>query len=121
MKNRIGLLGMKVVAVFAALVLALGFVVGTSTIAPQEAQAKVTTQAKAAKRKAIGKKKAIRIALKDAGFKKSQVKRLKVEVDREDGHKIYEVEFKKGKYEYEYDIAYYSGKILDKEVERTKR
>jgi uncharacterized membrane protein YkoI len=82
---------------------------------------KKATAKKTTAKKAIGKDKATAIALKDAGFKKSQVSRLKVEVDREDGRKVYEVEFRAGGYEYEYDIDCYTGRIVDKDVERIKR
>lgn len=79
---------------------------------------KATSKKATTKKKAIGRKKALAIALKDAKLKKSQVKRIEIDVDRHRGKKVYEVEFRYGKYEYEYDIDYYTGKILEKEVER---
>lgn len=61
--------------------------------------------------------KAKKIALKHAGLKESQVKGLKVSLDTDDGKKVYEVEFRKGKYEYSYEISASTGKILDYEKE----
>ena len=60
---------------------------------------------------------ALEIALKDAGFKKSDVKHIKVELDYDDDDDRYEyeVEFKNGKYEYEYNIEPYTGDILEKD------
>lgn len=69
-------------------------------------------------KKAVGKSKAIKIALKKAGFTKAQVKGLKVTSDWESGHKVYEVEFQRGKYEYEYDVDKYTGKIISKDKDR---
>lgn len=71
-----------------------------------------------ASKKSISETKAVTIALKDAKLKKSQVKGLKVEKGTEDGRKVWEVEFRYGGYEYEYDIACSSGKIVGKDVER---
>ena len=97
-----------------AAMLALSLVLcGTATIgvvAPTPAWAKTS--------KAIGKSKATKIALKDAGLKKKQVKKLTVESGRENGHKVYEVEFQCGKYEYEYDVDKYTGKIVGKDKDR---
>ena len=104
--KRLGkLLGMMMVA----LTLAFGAFATNAVVSPTVA---------AAKTKAVSKSKAIKIALKDAGFKKSQVKKLKAEKDTKDGVKVWEVEFLHGGYEYEYDINRKTGKIVDKEVER---
>lgn len=69
-------------------------------------------------KKLIGKKKAKKIALKDAGLKSSQVTFTKVQLDTDDGVKVYEIEFRKGTDEYEYEIKAKNGKILDKDVDR---
>lgn len=65
----------------------------------------------------IGKKAALNKALKNAGLKKSQVKYVEVEMD--DDEEVYEVEFtkKKNNTEYSYDVAAYSGRILEKSVD----
>jgi uncharacterized membrane protein YkoI len=53
------------------------------------------------------------IALKHAGLTESQVTRLKVEKDFDDGVWVFEIEFRAGKMEYEYEIHAKTGKILD--------
>ncbi len=60
----------------------------------------------------IGKDKATEIALKDAGFSESDVTRLRVSQDRDDGQNIYEVEFTGNTTEYEYEILASNGDIL---------
>jgi uncharacterized membrane protein YkoI len=72
---------------------------------------------KAKKAKNITRKKALRIALKNAGATRSQVYDVDIEKDYEWGKWIYEVNFNKGNYEYDYDIAVKGGKILRKNVE----
>lgn len=68
----------------------------------------------------IGTAKAKNIALNHAKLTASKVTRLKAELDREKGVYIYEVEFRYGNYEYEYDINATTGKIIkfDKEYKR---
>jgi len=53
------------------------------------------------------------IALAHAGLTESQVTRLKAEKDRDDGIWVYEIEFRSGRMEYEYEIHAENGKILD--------
>lgn len=65
--------------------------------------------------KDIGLEKAKEIALKHAGLKKSEVTKLKAERDRDDGIVKYEVEFEKGRMEYDYEINAETGKILKAE------
>ncbi len=64
----------------------------------------------------IGTAKAKEIALKDANLEESKVKKLEVELDKEDNK--YEVEFEYNGKEYSYEINATTGKIIDKEVER---
>ena len=66
----------------------------------------------------IGKEKAKSIALSHAGLKESQVTKLEVERDVDDGKIEYSVEFKADGKEYSYEISGTSGKILDYESER---
>ena len=56
-------------------------------------------------------------ALSAAGFSASEVRGLKAELDFDDGRAVYEVEFKKGIFEYDYDIDAVSGKVLKAEKE----
>ena len=65
----------------------------------------------------IGKEKAKAIALAHAGFAESEVTRLKVERDRDDGRIEYSVEFTANGKEYDYEISASDGKILDYDVE----
>ena len=60
-----------------------------------------------------------KIALDHAGMKESDVTKLKIKLDTEDGVKEYEVEFFSGNMEYDYDINAISGEIMsfDNDVE----
>ena len=66
----------------------------------------------------IGAEKAKSIALSHAGFTASQVQRLKVEKDYDDGRLEYEVEFYAGTTEYDYVISGVDGTILEQDVEQ---
>lgn len=66
----------------------------------------------------ISKAQAENTALSHAGLKKSQVKFFECKLDRENGIKVYEVEFDYGSYEYEYEINALSGKIISVEKNR---
>ena len=67
----------------------------------------------------ISEEKAKSIALEHAGFKESEVKFLHVELDYDDGVLRYEVDFRQGNVEYDYDIDANTGKILsyDKDID----
>lgn len=65
----------------------------------------------------IGVDKAKSIALKHAGLSASSVTFTKAKLDREDGIRIYEIEFYSRTQEYEYEIKATDGKILDFDVE----
>lgn len=69
----------------------------------------------------IGKEKAKSIALGNAGLSESQVSRLRVERDLEDGRVEYNVEFTANGKEYDYEISGSDGKILDVDVDREDR
>ena len=56
-------------------------------------------------------------ALKHAGLTEGSIRELDMELDREDGVLVYEIEFKAGGYEYEYTIDAATGKILAQERE----
>ena len=73
----------------------------------------------AAKENVIGNAAAKNAALKHAGITEAQATQLKVELDRDDGKLVYEVEFKSAGYEYDYEIDAVKGTILqsDKELD----
>ena len=66
----------------------------------------------------IGKQAAIRAALAHAKFHESDVIRLKCELDRENGIMVYEVDFKKDGFEYDYDIDAKTGTVIHAKKER---
>lgn len=70
---------------------------------------------KASDKSYIGAARAQEIALKAAGLAESSVTALKVEMDVEHGVMTYEVEFKSGGAEYEYEIDAVSGSVLKAE------
>lgn len=66
----------------------------------------------------IGVKRAQQIALADAGFAAEEVTFEKSSLDHEKGRVVYEVEFKVGMTEYEYDIDANDGSIVDKDIDK---
>ena len=66
----------------------------------------------------IGYAKAKPIVLNHAGVSESKVYDMDIELDDEDGKLVYEVEFKSGNMEYDYEIDAASGTILKHEAER---
>ena len=79
----------------------------------------VPAQTKPADTKKISAAEAKSIALSHAGLTEAQVKGLRAEYDRDDGRPEYDVEFRVGRTEYEYEIHAETGKILswDKEID----
>ena len=65
----------------------------------------------------IGYAKAKSIALNHAGLRENQAYDMDIELDDEDGKLVYEVEFKSGNMEYDYEIDAASGAILKHETE----
>ena len=65
----------------------------------------------------IGRDKAMEIALSHVGLSFSDVRALEVELDAENGKLVYEVEFKSGANEYDYEIDAKSGEIIKNHVE----
>lgn len=61
---------------------------------------------------------AVAEALEHAGLSASQVKELECELDYEDGKPIYEIEFKYGNTEYEYEISAYDGSVVSSKTEK---
>lgn len=66
----------------------------------------------------IGRDAAVDAALGHAGVTRSEVRKLEVDLDYEHGSMVYEVEFKVGTAEYEYDIGAADGDIIWYEIER---
>ncbi len=58
------------------------------------------------------------IALADAKVAEADAKRLRAKRDFDDGRAIFEVEFRVGKMEYEYDIDAATGAILKRDIDR---
>lgn len=65
----------------------------------------------------IGRDEALEVALADAGVEESDTTRLKVSEDRDDGRKIYEIQFDAGDREYDYEIQASDGRILSADTE----
>lgn len=57
------------------------------------------------------------IALSHAGFSLSEVTFSKTKLERDDGIMIYEIEFYKGRVEYEYEINALTGDIIEFDTE----
>lgn len=66
----------------------------------------------------IGRQAAIRTALSHAKFHESDVRCLKCELDREDGVMVYDIDFKKDGFEYDYDIDAKTGVVIKAKKER---
>lgn len=66
----------------------------------------------------IGVERAKRIAFDHAKVSEAEVRKLEVELDRDDGLLVYEIEFKHGGMEYEYEIDAHSGAILRWKADR---
>ncbi len=65
----------------------------------------------------IGRAKAKEIALEDAGLANSGVTFIRVDMDRDDGRWVYEVEFYYGSKEYDYDIDAITGDIRSRDYD----
>lgn len=65
----------------------------------------------------IGSEAALEIALGHAGFSETDVSRIRVTEDRDDGRKLYDVRFDANQTEYDYDIYALDGTILSSDVE----
>ena len=61
---------------------------------------------------------ALAIALEHAGLTEEQVSYLNAHLDRDDGRWVYEIEFRKGRTEYEYSVRASDGKIVDYDKDR---
>ncbi len=66
----------------------------------------------------ISKSKAKKAALSHAGVKSSDATFDRIELDKDDGKKYYEIEFKAKGYEYDYEIDAQSGAVLKSDKEK---
>lgn len=66
----------------------------------------------------IGKDEAQRIAMEDAGVDESEVTRLKVSQDQDDGQKVYDIQFTQDSVDYEYEVLASNGDILSADREQ---
>ena len=87
---------------------------------PQQTQRPAATATPApvktpAAAESISADKAKSIALSHAGVAAADARQIKCELDRDDGMMVYEVEFKAGGYEYDYEINAVTGTILKSE------
>lgn len=80
---------------------------------PTEAPAPAAAPSPEANR--LTKEEAIAIALKDAGLTQDQVTGLRAEFDYDDGRPEYDVDFRQGHYEYDYEIHAETGRILSRD------
>lgn len=67
--------------------------------------------------KDIGRDAALEAAFNDAGVSESDTTRLKVSEDRDDGRKVYEIQFDVDNTKYDYEIQASDGSILSSETE----
>ena len=87
------------------------YAVPTQPAAPTQPQSSATTQAASV----ISVDKAKQIALSHAGVSGASFKKVKLDTD--DGVRVYEIEFKVGNVEYDYDIDASSGAIISSSSE----
>ena len=71
----------------------------------------------APKEQIIYKDEARQKALSHAGVQAEGIREYKIELDREKAVIVYEIEFKSGRYEYDYELDAKSGKIIKSEKE----
>ena len=81
--------------------------------APAQEQADPAQNQNSGQEDIISEKKAIEIALEDAGFSESDVQHLHAHLDYDDGRQEYEVHFIHGERQYEYTINAVNGDILE--------
>ena len=79
---------------------------------------KVETKGTVSEKSYIGKAKAKKIALKNAGVKAANIYDYEVEFDYDDGYIVYEIEFKTNRYEFNYEVDAKNGKIVKKHKEQ---
>ena len=110
----------KIISIFCALLMVMSLMAGCANDSSKAMQkkSKSVSESSSSEAEKIGEDAALEIALKDAGLSESKVKRIKCELDYDDGRTEYEVEFKKGTTEYNYTIDAFSGEILEKDIDK---
>ena len=68
----------------------------------------------------LSREQALLIALENAGYSENDVERLRVDMDRDDGLVVYEIEFNADDYKYEYEVSS-DGTILSYSIEKRGR
>ncbi|MDO5293423.1 MAG: PepSY domain-containing protein [bacterium] len=109
----------KVVYGMVAIAAAFSVAAGAETLNSDKVLAKNEQQASNTQK--ISEDEAVRIALEKAGYKKEEVKDLKVKLDRDDergSREVYEVEFTHERTEYEVDIDPVTKKVLYYEMDQ---
>ncbi len=89
----------------------------TNTQSTTQTQTQTPAQTTPAQPTYIGEDAAKKAALGHAGFDESAVTDLKVELDTDDGTVHYDVDFKQGGMEYDYDINATTGEIMKSKSE----
>ena len=84
----------------------------------QQSTSAVENTASDATQSAIGRDRAIELALNHAGLNKADVRDLEAELDRERGGTYWEVDFEYGGYDYSYDLNAQTGEIVIAEKEK---
>lgn len=79
---------------------------------PKQQQSKQTNQ-----NNGISRDQALSIAMNHIGVSRNQLSDLEIELDSDDGVKYYEIEFEVNDIEYEFDISFSNGSIIDFEVD----
>ena len=85
---------------------------GTAQSSKNSASDKMTLTAK------ISAKEAVAAALRHAGLKEEQVTDVDVDLDRDNGRLIYEVDFNSGNTEYDYDVDADTGSVISADKDR---
>ncbi len=83
----------------------------------EDISAKTSSGSAAASSDVLSQSKAKSIVLADAGVSASSASFIRVHLDRDDGVRVYEIEFTAGDMEYEYEINAVTGKIRDRDVD----
>ena len=65
----------------------------------------------------VTREEAIQIALERVGLKEEAVTFTKIELDRDDGRQIWEIEFVSAGVEYEFDIDAQTGNVFDTDID----
>lgn len=91
----------------------------SAAVSPETVAAGNTTQTQTASGNTTGitEEEAKAAAFSDAGVNESDVSRIRVKKDRDDGRDIYEVEFYVDRLEYDYDIDLNTGTIISKDFD----